>query len=114
MRHAPRLDANHGDVVAALLGAGCSVQSLASVGAGCPDLLVWSPFAKCLVLMEVKNPERHSGQRSDEAQRKFRKVWKGDVAVVETVEQALSATGLAAAGERGHCTRCGEKCEVCL
>src|SRR5580700_7594734 len=40
MRHRPRIDANHVEIVKALRQAGASVQSLAGVGKGCPDLLV--------------------------------------------------------------------------
>ena len=39
MRRAARTDENHTAIVQALLDAGCSVQSLAAVGCGCPDLL---------------------------------------------------------------------------
>jgi len=37
---AAKVDANHTEVVAALRGAGCLVESLAGVGNGVPDLLV--------------------------------------------------------------------------
>lgn len=40
MRTRARIDATHREIVDALEAAGCFVQSLASVGKGCPDLLV--------------------------------------------------------------------------
>ena len=40
MRRAAKIDANHGDIVEALRGIGCSVLSLAPLGKGAPDLLV--------------------------------------------------------------------------
>jgi hypothetical protein len=40
MRRAAKVDSNHDAVVRVLLAYGCSVQSLAPVGFGCPDLLV--------------------------------------------------------------------------
>ncbi len=40
MRRAAKIDRNHVEIVAALRGVGASVQDLAAVGKGCPDLLV--------------------------------------------------------------------------
>lgn len=40
MRRAAKVDDNQGEIVAALQRAGCSVQSLAGVGRGFPDLAV--------------------------------------------------------------------------
>ena len=40
MRRAAKIDSNHAEIVAALRGIGAYVMSLASVGGGCPDLLV--------------------------------------------------------------------------
>ncbi len=56
MRRAAKVDANHAEIVKAFRNAGCLVRSLASVGEGFPDLLVWSPWMNgCrLCLVEVK------------------------------------------------------------
>jgi hypothetical protein len=43
LRRASKVDANQREVVAALRGAGASVQLLHAVGEGCPDLLVGIP-----------------------------------------------------------------------
>ncbi|HJP47915.1 hypothetical protein [Acinetobacter venetianus] len=40
MRRAAKIDANQTEIVKALRKFGASVQSLASTGKGCPDLLV--------------------------------------------------------------------------
>lgn len=94
MRRAARIDQNHTDVVRALLKAGCSVQSLAAVGCGCPDLLVWAPRLQRLVLLEVKNPDvPPSERRLTVPQQKFKKAWGGPVNVVESVTMALAVVG---------------------
>ena len=95
MRRAARIDANQTDIVQALLGAGYSVQSLAGVGCGCPDLLVGAMGTN--VLLEIKNPETTRGQTREtlEAQKKFSAFWQGQLAVVTTIEEAFEALRLA-------------------
>lgn len=98
MRRAARTDANHSEVVRALLDAGCSVQSLAMVGCGVPDLLVWSPTAG-YVLVEVKDGDKAPSKRAlTPDQVKFHRAWKGPIAVVETVAEALAAVGVVQRG----------------
>lgn len=89
MRRAAKVDANHADVVAALRKIGCSVVSLASVGAGVPDLMVgyrgrnWA--------LEVKDGSKPPSARKltdDEAA--FMAAWRGQYAVVESAEQAVA------------------------
>jgi hypothetical protein len=55
MRSHPRTDKNHAEIVAAFRHAKCQVQSLASIGGGCPDLLVG--IAGHSVLVEIKSPQ---------------------------------------------------------
>ena len=94
MRRAAHIDLNQPAIVAALLAAHCSVQSLAAVGCGVPDLLVWSPYTRELHLLEVKNPERLRGNDPiAQSQRQFMKAWKGPVSIVETVSEALAVVG---------------------
>ena len=52
MRRAAKIDANQTEIVKALRQVGASVQSLASTGKGCPDLLVG--FRGVNWLLEVK------------------------------------------------------------
>ena len=83
-----RVDVNHPEIVAALRQVGASVQSLATIGQGCPDLLV--SYAARHVLLEVKSPG--GTLTPDEA------AWidrcGGPVYVVYTVEDALAAIGI--------------------
>lgn len=94
MRRAARLDDNQVDIAAALRDAGCDVQSLAAVGCGVPDLLVWHP-ATGYHIVEIKNPEQVPSKRElTRAQRKFHAFWRGPIAVVETPAEALAAVGV--------------------
>ena len=56
MRRAAKIDANQTQVVIALRAAGATVQSLAAVGVGVPDLLVG--FRGQTYLMEVKDGQK--------------------------------------------------------
>ena len=97
-RYAARIDENQPGIVAALIRAGCCVQSLAALGCGVPDLLVWSPHTKQHHLIEVKNPEQDKSHRALKPdQVKFHTFWKGPIAIVETAEQALAAVGIGTA-----------------
>lgn len=96
-RFARHADGNQTVIVAALRQVGALVQHLHTVGGGCPDLLVG--FRKRLVLLEVKDPtQKPSDRKLNEAEQKFHALWKAaglPVFVVENVEQALEAIGLA-------------------
>ena len=88
---AARTDENHTAIVQALLDAGCSVQSLAAVGCGCPDLVVG--FAGVNVLLEIKREKLSGGVKPGtwEAQSKFREFWKGQQCIVRSPEEAMAA-----------------------
>ena len=64
MRRAAKVDANHGEIVEALRAEGASVQSLAGVGAGCPDLAVG--LAGMSFLIEIKDGLKTPSKRSFE------------------------------------------------
>jgi len=67
---------------------GYSVQSIATVGKGCPDLLVGRRNRNWL--FEVKDPAKWPSARAltkDEVE--WHAFWKGQVTTIETVEQAL-------------------------
>jgi hypothetical protein len=114
-------DANQSAIVLRLKQFGASVQDLSAVGGGCVDLLVGFK-GRCYAL-EVKAPGRPckacggTGRRlySDphgiwcgrckgsgsvgagklnELQQEWHRTWRGQVAVVETPEQALRAIGI--------------------
>ena len=59
-----KTDTNQTRVVKALRAAGCEVQSLASIGNGCPDLLVATGDSECpLKVLEVKDGDKPPSQR---------------------------------------------------
>lgn len=91
---AARIDANHEQVVSALRAAGASVQSLAGVGKGVPDLLVG--FQGKTLLMEVKDGKKTpSERRLTEDQLKWHGAWRGGpLAIVDGVDAALRMLGV--------------------
>jgi hypothetical protein len=93
VRRAARVDANQDAVVIALRAAGASVQSLAAVGAGVPDLLVGIRGVN--LLLEVKDGAKSpSERRLTEDQVKWHGAWNGPVCVVDGPEAALRAIGV--------------------
>lgn len=92
MRRAAKIDANQPDIVAALRQIGAHVQSLASVGKGCPDLLV--SHRNRWYLIEVKDPSKPPSARMlTEDQVAWHAAARADVHVVLTVEDALRVVG---------------------
>lgn len=85
-----RVDQNHNEIVDALRTAGVSVQSLATIGKGCPDLVA-AKGNQCW-LIEVKGPK---GKLTDD-QIKFIGAWRGDVHIVRCPEDALRLVGVMA------------------
>lgn len=110
MRHAARTDRNQAEIVKALRAAGCSVQCLHAVGGGVPDLLVGlrarrvfaSPTGDryevrepLAILLEVKDGTKPPSERQlTPDQVRWHREWRGPVAVVTTVDEALRAVRL--------------------
>jgi len=89
MRRAAKVDDNQADIVKALRGIGATVQSLATVGDGCFDLLVG--YEGVNYVMEVKDGNKPpSARKLTPKQVKWDNKWKGQKAVVKSVEEALS------------------------
>lgn len=89
-----RTDANQKQIVKALRAANAQVFDLHREGRGCPDLLVAYANRDTLcwetLLMECKvYPSRFT-----EAEDTFLQWWKGRVAIVTSVEEALHAIGV--------------------
>ena len=86
LRRAAKIDANQTAIVAALRKAGCTVQSLAAVGKGVPDLLVG--YQGATYLMEVKD-----GKWSlTPDQITWHGNWRGGaLCVVDSIELAIEA-----------------------
>ena len=94
MRLAAKIDANHVEIVKAVRQAGCTVQSLAAVGKGCPDLMVGTN--NITALFEVKDGEKSASRRAlNEHQVAWHRAWcGGPVFVVDSVDSALQAVTL--------------------
>ena len=91
MRRAARTDSNHEEIVKALRAVGATVQSLAAVGHGVPDLLVG--YQGKTILMEVKDGKKSPSKRElTEDQVKWIDSWTGgSVFIVDNVEAAWNA-----------------------
>ena len=93
MRRAARVDGNQVEIVMALRQIGASVAPCHAVGQGFPDLCVgWNGNT---YLLEVKDPTKPvRDQRLTPSQVKFHESWRGHVAVVRNVKEALDAIGI--------------------
>lgn len=93
MRRAAKVDDNQAEIVDALRTVGASVQSLAAVGVGVPDLLVG--FRLNTYLLEVKDGKKPPSKRElTEDQILWHIDWTGGPCVVVTsVGEALAAIG---------------------
>ena len=88
-----RIDANHREIVAALRGIGASVQSLADVGKGTPDLLVG--YRGVNYLFEVKDGAKcKSATALTDHERKWHETWRGNVKTVFSAISAINAIQL--------------------
>ena len=92
MRRAARVDNVQAEVVAALRAAGCSVQSIAAIGHGVPDLV--AARAGVNYLLECKTGR---GTLTRE-EREWIVAWRGTVHIVRTSEEALAVVGLREVG----------------
>lgn len=89
-----RVDRNHAEIVAALRAHGFSVASLARLGKGTPDLLVGAHGQN--VLLEVKADKG----KVNPDQAEWMHAWRGSVAVVRSVEEAVAAVTARTRGAR--------------
>lgn len=88
MRRAAKIDANQTEIAKALRQVGASVQSLASTGKGCPDLLVG--FRGVNWLLEIKDGQKvKSARKLTEDQVVWHESWCGQVHVIESIDQAI-------------------------
>lgn len=83
-RVAYRVDSNQAEIVAALREIGATVQILAAVGSGCPDILCG--YHNRNYLAEIKASPT-SPMTADEAT--WHKRWHGQVSIWYTPEQAV-------------------------
>ena len=81
MRRAAKIDANQTAVVQALRQLGATVQSLAAIGDGCPDLLVG--YRGQTLLLEVKDGSKPpSARRLTPDQLAWHGKWQGGALAV--------------------------------
>ena len=93
MRRAARTDANQTAIVEALRKCGASVQSLAAVGKGVPDLLVGLRSRN--YLLEVKDGSKPpSARKLTPDQEQWHLKWAGQVLTVTSAEDALKQLDL--------------------
>jgi hypothetical protein len=88
MRKRAKIDANQPEIVAALRRIGCSVQSLANIGGGCPDILVG--YRGLNHILEIKDgtlPPSRRGLTLDEY--KWHEEWQGKVHCATCVDDAI-------------------------
>lgn len=89
MRRAAKVDRNQAEIVAALRAAGASVQSLAAIGEGCPDLLVG--YRGKNMLMEVKDGLKPPSARLLKPDQVVWHIsWRGHAQVVNSVDEAMA------------------------
>lgn len=92
-----RVDQNHSAIVKGLRAVGASVQSIAAVGKGCPDLLVG--FRGLNVVLEVKDGDRSPSRRKlTDDEGKWHEAWRGQVSTVYSLDDALQAIGATSPG----------------
>lgn len=83
---AKRTDSNQAAIVRALRAHGFTVEILAGLGGGVPDLLVGGGGTTWL--FEVKNLDGR-GLQLTPAEARFHTTWRGQAAVITCAEQAL-------------------------
>jgi hypothetical protein len=93
-RFRAKTDGNHTDVVTALRSVGAGVQSLASIGDGCPDLLV--AFRGVWYVLEVKDGSKPPSHRKLTAAEEMWLLLFDELApvfVVNSIDEALEVIG---------------------
>jgi hypothetical protein len=87
-----RIDANHNVIVDGLRAVGATVKSTAAVGDGFADLVVG--FRNANFLLEVKDGNKSPSRRKlTDAEDRFHKTWRGQIAIVESLDDALRTIG---------------------
>ena len=98
MRRAANVDDKQAAFVAALRKIGCTVADTSGAGDGFPDLVVGrlGIHGRQNYLIEIKDGSKSPSRRAlTPAQVKFHDEWKGQIAVVNSVDEAIEAvTGL--------------------
>lgn len=89
MKFAARIDSNQPQIVAALRELGASVLHLHTIGKGAPDILIGYQGKNALV--ELKDGDKPpSARKLTPDEQKFHAEWRGQVAIIESVEEAVA------------------------
>lgn len=92
MRRAAKVDRNQGQIVEALRKVGASVAITSALGSGFPDVV--AGYRGTNTLIEIKDGFTPPSKRKlTPAEKSWHDAWRGQVCVVETVEEALRAIG---------------------
>jgi rhamnose utilization protein RhaD (predicted bifunctional aldolase and dehydrogenase) len=81
---AAKIDANHEQITKTIRNMGATVQSIASVGRGCPDVVIG--YRGRNFLAEYKPNEK---AKLRETQIKWHQNWKGQVMRLNSVDEAI-------------------------
>lgn len=88
MRRAAKIDANQNEIVDGLRKLGCSVEILAAVGKGVPDLLVGRNNINYLI--EVKDGGKPpSARKLTDDQVEWHEAWRGQKTVCKSLDEAI-------------------------
>jgi len=95
IRRAARVDANHGEIVAALRSIGVQVTDLSASGNGVPDLMcLWRAQIYLLEIKDGSKPPSARKLTADQVKFHADALRSGvKVHVVETIDQALAVFG---------------------
>lgn len=88
MRRAAKVDSNQSLITEHLRRMGYSVQLLHTIGKGCPDMIVGIKGRNYLI--ELKDGEKTaSGKKLTVDEKKWHQVWRGQVAICESLDEIL-------------------------
>ena len=93
MRRKARIDDNQKQIVTQLRAYGCSVFSTASIGKGFPDIVVG--YRGKNYMFEIKDGAKSkSRQKLTPDEQKFFETWRGQIAVIKNIYDALIVIGI--------------------
>lgn len=88
MRRAAKIDRNQPEIVEIFERYGFSVQRAQAMGSGFPDLILG--YGGRNYLVEVKDWQKKPSERKlNDLQREWHAAWKGQVCVVEAIDDAI-------------------------
>ena len=83
-----KIDSNHTEIVDQLFLCGCSVQSMATIGNGCPDILVG--YKGNNYVFEIKTAKGRLNKR----QERWFNQWIGQKDIIRNIYEAINIIGV--------------------